>query len=173
MHRSKASHFQLECPLRNALRRADLTSMERPPRLIAFLLLHHGLCVAAEFRENGDRPLAGSVNPINTYAVVGVSVFRDLERIGRSAVVKFHGQRIRREDVVGDVTTPLSGDVFICHCVGGVCRPGRKQNRNRCSPSIFHDFLEAGARANLERVPCRARQSDAPARASPISHADL
>jgi hypothetical protein len=32
--------------------------------------------------------------------------------------MKFHDQRIRREDVVGDVTAPLSGDVFICGRVG-------------------------------------------------------
>jgi hypothetical protein len=31
---------------------------------------------------------------------------RDLEHIGRSVVVKFHGQRIRREDVVGDPPPP-------------------------------------------------------------------
>jgi len=65
--------------------------------------------------ENRDRPFAGSVDPIDTYALVCIGLFRDLERIGRSAVVKFHGQRIRREDVVGHVTAPLSGDVFICH----------------------------------------------------------
>ena len=64
-------------------------------------------------QQNRDRLFAGIVEPINTYAVVGVGVFRDLEHIGRSVVVKFHGQRIRREDVVGDVTAPLSGDVFM------------------------------------------------------------
>jgi hypothetical protein len=36
--------------------------------------------------------------------------------------VKLHSQRIRREDLVGDITAPLSGDVFICGRVGGVCR---------------------------------------------------
>ena len=102
--------------------------MEWSTRLFAVLLLRHGGRAAAEFRENRDRPFAGSVEPINTHAVVGVGVFRDLEHIVRSAVVKFHAQGIRREDVVGDVTTPLSGDVFICGRVGGVCRqyPTRK-----------------------------------------------
>jgi len=67
-------------------------------------------------------------DPINTNAVVGVVVFRDLEHVGRSVVVKFHGQGIRREDVVGDVTAPLSGDVFIFGRVGDVGReyPTRK-----------------------------------------------
>ena len=120
--------------------------MEWSTRLLAVLLLRHGGRAAAEFRENRDRPFAGSVEPINTHAVVGVGVFRDLEHIRRSAVVKFDGQRTRREDVVGDVTAPLSGDVFICHCVGDVCHTGREQNCNRCKRSIFHDTLEAGAR---------------------------
>jgi len=59
---------------------------------------------------------------------LAVGVFRDLEHIDRSVVVKFHGQRIRREDVVGDVTAPLSSDVFICGRVGDVCHqyPARK-----------------------------------------------
>src|SRR3974390_1796136 len=86
-------------------------AMERSARFVAVLLLYH--LAGADFSENRDR-LFGSVEPINAYAVVGVGVFRDLEHIGRSAIVKFHGQRIRREDVVGDVTAPLSGDVFIC-----------------------------------------------------------
>jgi len=94
-------------------------AMERSARFVAVLLLRH--LAAAEFSENRDR-LFGSVEPINTYAVVGVGVLRDLEHIVRSVVVKIHGQRIRREDVVGDVTTPLSGDVFICGRVGHVCR---------------------------------------------------
>src|SRR5438477_12889983 len=94
--------------------------MEWSTRLVTVLLLRHGGSVASEFSENRDRLFAVTVEPINTYAVVGVSVFRDLEHIGRSAVVKFHGQRIRREDV--DVTAPLSGDVFICRRVGDVCR---------------------------------------------------
>ena len=133
----------------NALGCAVLASMEGPTRLVALLLLRHGdRLAAAEFPENGDRRFAGSVDPIDTYTVVGVGVFRDLERTGRSAVVKFYSEHIGREDVVGDVTAPLSGNVFICDCVGGVCRPGRKQNRNGCKPSIFHDFLEA-------RVPCQ------------------
>src|SRR5438477_5351269 len=80
--------------------------MEWSTRLVTVLLLRHGGSVASEFSENRDRLFAVTVEPINTYAVVGVSVFRDLEHIGRSAVVKFHGQRIRREDVVGDVTAP-------------------------------------------------------------------
>jgi len=99
--------------------------MERSARFAAILLLRH--LATAEFSENRDR-LFGSVEPVNSYVVVGVGVFRDLEHIGRSGVVKFHGQTIRREDVVGDVTAPLSGDVFICGRVGDVCRkyPTRK-----------------------------------------------
>ena len=99
--------------------------MERSARFVAVRLLRHG--ATAEFSENCDR-LFGSVEPINPYAAVGVGVCRDLEHIGRSAVVKFHGQRPRREDVVGDVTTPLSGDVFIRRRAGHVCRqyPTRK-----------------------------------------------
>src|SRR5437660_11183030 len=108
--------------------------MEGSTRLVTVLLLRHGGSVASEFSENRDRLFAVTVEPINTYAVVGVGVFRDLEYIGRSAVVKFHGQRIRREDVVGDVAAPLSGDVFICHCVRGVCRTDRRQNCNRYKP---------------------------------------
>ena len=99
--------------------------MERSAWFVVVLLLRH--VAADEFSENGNR-LFRSVEPIYTYAVVGVGVFRDLERLGRSAVMKFHGQRIRREDVDGDVTAPLSGDVFICGRVGEVCRkhPTRK-----------------------------------------------
>jgi len=85
-----------------------------------------------------DAAFSTLIRELNTYAVIGVGVFRDLEHIGRSAVVKFHGQRIRREDVVGDVTAPLSGDVFICHCIGAVCRTDRRQNCNRYKPGVFH-----------------------------------
>src|SRR5262249_49578164 len=85
-------------------------AMEGSARFVVVLLLRH--LAAAEFSENRNRLFAVIVEPINTYAVVGVGVFRDLEHIGRSVVVKFHGKRIRREDVVGDVTAPLSGDVF-------------------------------------------------------------
>ena len=92
--------------------------MERSERFVAVLLLRH--LAAAEFSENRDR-LFAIVEPIDTYAVVGVGVFRDLEQIGRSAVMKFHCQRVWREDVVGDVTTPLSGDVFIFGRIGDVC----------------------------------------------------
>src|SRR6516164_7386134 len=101
-------------------------AMERSARFVAVPLLHH--LAAAELSENRVRLFADSVDPINTNTVVCVVVFRDLERIVRSVVVKFHGQRIRREDVVGDITTPLSGDVFICGRVGDVCRqyPTRK-----------------------------------------------
>jgi len=95
--------------------------MERSARFVPLLLLRHG-GVTDKFSENRDRLLTGSVEPINTYAVVSVGVFRDLEHTGRSVVVKFHGQRIRREDIVGDVTAPLSGDVFICLRVGDVRR---------------------------------------------------
>jgi hypothetical protein len=72
-------------------------AMKRPARLVVVLLLRH--LAAAEFSENRDR-LFGSIEPINTYAVVGVGVFPDLEHIGRSVVVKFHGQCIRREDII-------------------------------------------------------------------------
>jgi len=95
--------------------------MESSAWFVLALLLRHGGMATVEFSE-GYYQLVGTVKPINTYAVVGVGVFRDLEHIVRSAVVKFHAQGIRREDVVGDVTTPLSGDVFICGRVGGVCR---------------------------------------------------
>ena len=90
--------------------------MESSARFVAVLLLRH--LATAEFSENRDRLFAISAEPIDTYAVDRVGVFRDLEDIFRSAVMKFHSQRIRREDVVGDVTTPLSDDVFICGRVG-------------------------------------------------------
>jgi hypothetical protein len=82
-------------------------AVERSAWFIAALLLRHVGTVANKFRKNRDRLFAGSVEPINTYAVIGVGVFRDLEHTGRCAVVKFHGQRIRREDVVGDITAPF------------------------------------------------------------------
>src|SRR5262249_9010365 len=82
-------------------------AMERSARFVVVLLLRHGGIAAAEFSENRDRFFTVGVEPIDKYAVVGVGVFRDLEHIGRSVVMKFHGQRIRREDVVGDVTAPL------------------------------------------------------------------
>ena len=96
--------------------------MESSARFVLVLLLGHSGLVAAEFSENRDRLFAIGVEPIDMYAVVGVGVFRDLEHIVRSAVVRFHGQCIRREDVVGDVTTPLSSDVFGCGRVGHICR---------------------------------------------------
>jgi len=96
--------------------------MESSAQFVVVLLLRHSGLAAAEFSENRDQLFAGIVEPIDTYAIVGVRVFRDLEHIGRSVVVKFHGQRIRREDVVSDITAPLSGDVFICGRVGDVCR---------------------------------------------------
>ena len=114
--------------------------MERSARFVALLLLRHG-GVADEFSEDRDRLLAGTVEPIDTYAVVGVGIFRYLEHTGRSAVVKFHGQRIRREDVVGDVTAPLSGDVFMRRRVRDVCRTDRRQNCNRYEPRVFHELL--------------------------------
>ena len=86
-------------------------AVKSPARFVAAPLLRHGGMATVEFSE-GRYQLVGTVKPMNTYAVVGVGVLRDLELIVRSAVVKFHGQGIRREDVVGDVTTPLSGDVF-------------------------------------------------------------
>ena len=99
--------------------------MESSARFVAAPLLRH--LAAAELSENRDQ-LFVAVEPIDTYAVVGVGVFRDFELIGRSVVVKFHGQGIRREDVVGDVTAPLPGDVLICSRVGDICRqyPTRK-----------------------------------------------
>jgi len=110
--------------------------MERSARFVVVLLLRH--LAAAEFSENRDRLFAVSVEPIDTYTVVGVGIFRDLEHIAWSGVVKLHSQRFRREDVVGDVTAPLSGDVLICRCVSGVCRTDRRQNRNRYKPRVFH-----------------------------------
>ena len=101
--------------------------MESSARFVVVLLLRHGGMATVEFSE-GRYQLVGTVKPMNTYAVVGVGVLRDLEHVGRSVVVKFHGRRIRREDVVGDVTAPLSGDVFIFGRVGDVGReyPTRK-----------------------------------------------
>ena len=88
---------------------------ESSTRFVVVLLLRHRL--AAEFSEDRDRLFAVSVEPIDTYAVAGVGVFHYVEYIGRSGVMKFHSQRVRREDVVGDVPTSLSDDVFICGCV--------------------------------------------------------
>ena len=101
--------------------------MEGSARFVVVLLLCHGGMATVEFSEDHYQ-LVGTVKPRNTYAVVGVGVFRDLENVGRSVVVKFHGQGIRREDVIADVTAPLSGDVFGCDRVGDVCRqyPSRK-----------------------------------------------
>src|SRR3974390_2389310 len=83
-----------------ANRKYDSAAMERSARFVAVLLLYHGGSVADQFSKNRDRLFAGTVEPINTYAVVAVGVFRNLEHIDRSAVVKFHGQRSRRKDVV-------------------------------------------------------------------------
>jgi hypothetical protein len=134
--------------------------VERSARFVAVLLLRHGGTVADEFSENRDRLFAGIIEPINTYAVIVVGVFRDLEYIGRSAVVKFHGQRIRREHVVGDVAAPLSSDVFICHCVRGVCRTDRRQNYNRYQPKVFHgttlSLLESPQALYVKRDAARA-----------------
>src|SRR6516165_1721550 len=104
-----------------------LAAMESSARFVVVLLLRHGGMATVEFSE-ARYQLVGTVKPRNTYAVVGVGVFRDLENVVRSAVVKFHSQGIRREDVVGDVAAPLSGDVFGCDRVGDVCRqyPSRK-----------------------------------------------
>ena len=100
--------------------------MESSAWFSVVLLLRH--FAFAEFSENRDRLFAISVEPIDTCAVIGVGVFRNLEHVGWSVVVEFHGQCVRRKDVVGDVTAPLSGDVFICGRVGDVCRqyPTRK-----------------------------------------------
>ena len=64
-------------------------AMEGSARFVIVPLLRH--LAAAKFSENRVRLFADSVDPINTYAVVGVVIFRDLEHIGRSVVVKFHG----------------------------------------------------------------------------------
>ena len=122
------ARLRLAVVLLSCRRCAVLASIEGPARLVAILLLRHRDWIAAEFPENRDRRFAGTVYPIDPYTVIGVGVFRDLERIGWSAVVKFHSQGIRREDVVGDVTAPLSGDVFGCGRVGDACRqcPTRK-----------------------------------------------
>ena len=128
-------------------------AMERSARLVAVLLLRHGRRVINKFREDRYRLFVGTIEPINTYAVVGVGVLRDLEHISRSAVVKFHGQRIRRKDVIGDVTAPLSGDVLISPRVGDVCRTSRKQNCNCYGPRIFHETLElVGARGRRDSI---------------------
>ncbi len=95
--------------------------MERSARFFLVLLLRHDGMATVEFSEDHYQ-LVGTVKPMNTYAVVGVAIFRDFEHVGRPVVVKFHGQAIRREDVVSDVTTPLPGDVFICGRIGDVCR---------------------------------------------------
>jgi len=100
--------------------------MESSARFAVVLLLRHGGLVAAEFSEDHYQ-LVGTVKPRNIYAVVSVVVPRDLEHVGRSVVVKFHSQCIRREDVVSDVTTPLPGDIFICCRVGRVCRQSNPQ----------------------------------------------
>jgi hypothetical protein len=68
--------------------RALSAAMEWSARLVVVLLLRHGASAANELSENRDRLFAGTVDPINTYAVVAVGVFRDLEQIGRSLVVK-------------------------------------------------------------------------------------
>jgi hypothetical protein len=88
-------------------------AVESSARFIAVLLLRHLGIVANEFSENRNRLFARIVDPINTHAVIGVGVFRNLEQIGGSGVVKFHGQGIWSKDVVGDVPAPLSGDVFV------------------------------------------------------------
>src|SRR5215469_9729931 len=96
--------------------------MESSARFVLVLLLRHGGMATVEFSE-GRYQLVSTVKPMNTYAVVGVGVLRDLEYIGRSVVVKFDGQRIWGEDVVGDVTAPLSGDVFRWRCLPSVSNP--------------------------------------------------
>jgi hypothetical protein len=126
--------------------------MEWSTWLVAVLLLRHGVCVPNEFSENSDRWFAGSIDPIDPYAVVGVGVFRDLESLG-CAVVKFHGQGIRREDIVCGLTTPLSGDVLISRGVGDPRRTSRKQNCNRRKPSFSHDTLDLGRESMPSRSP--------------------
>ena len=53
-------------------------AMEWSARFVAAPLLRH--LAAAELSENRVRLFADSVDRINTYAVVGVVVFRDLEQ---------------------------------------------------------------------------------------------
>ena len=65
--------------------------MERSARFVLVLPLRHGGMATVEFSE-GHYQLVGTVKPMNTYAVVGVGVLRDLEHIVRSAIVKFYGQ---------------------------------------------------------------------------------
>src|SRR6516162_11319946 len=133
-------------------------AMESAARFVLVLLLRHGGMATVEFGE-GRYQLVGTVKPMNTYAVVGVGVFRDFEHIGRSVVVKSHGQGVRREDVVGDVTAPLSGDVFICGRVGDVCRTDRKQNCNRCKPKIFHGNPDEKSASAICIMTCQCGQT--------------
>ena len=65
--------------------------MESSARFVVVLLLRHGGMATVEFSE-ARYQLVGTVKPMNTYAVVGVGVLRDLEHIVRSAIVKFYGQ---------------------------------------------------------------------------------
>ena len=115
--------------------------MERSARFVAVLPLRHGGTVANEFSKNRDRLFAGIVEPINTYAVIGVGIFRDLEHIGRSGVVKFHGQRIRCEDVVGNVTALLSGDVFIVVASAMSAAPTKGKIALATSQGYFTELL--------------------------------
>jgi hypothetical protein len=55
-------------------------AMERSARFVVVPLLRHSGLVTAEFSENREQ-LFVTVEPIDTYAVVGVGVFRDLEHI--------------------------------------------------------------------------------------------
>ena len=61
--------------------------MERPARFVAVPLLRH--LAAAELSENRDQ-LFVAVEPIDTYAVVGVGVFRDI-RVAIVAVASLDG----------------------------------------------------------------------------------
>lgn len=74
-----------------ALLKCHSAVLERSARPAVVLLLHHG-GVADEFSENRHRIFASRVEPINTYVVVVVGVFRNLERFGRPAVVEFYSQ---------------------------------------------------------------------------------
>ena len=80
-------------PLVAASRRGVISAArERSARFVVVLLLRHSGLAAAEFSENRDQLFAGIVEPIDTYAVVGVGVFRDLEHIGPKTAVEAESQ---------------------------------------------------------------------------------
>jgi hypothetical protein len=68
--------------------------MESSARFVVVLLLRHSGLAAAELSEKRDRLFAVIFEPIDTYAVVGVGVLRDLEHNSRPVVVKFWSARV-------------------------------------------------------------------------------